>query len=141
MKSKGSKGWNVTNTRIFYDADGNEIEREPFFWRYRGGKNVILMHPCEPKVGGNGACPAKVPGVADMDEASAAATLTAEGFTVAVTYEPTDDPAQDGIVLSAGPSGWQEPGTTINVVVAQYSGDGGGDGDGDGDGDDGGGDG
>jgi len=131
VKSKGSKGWNVTNTRIFYDADGNEIEREPFFWRYRGGKNVILMHPCEPKVGGNGACPAKVPGVADMDEASAAATLTAEGFTVAVTYEPTDDPAQDGIVLSAGPSGWQEPGTTINVVVAQYSGDGGGDGDGD----------
>ena len=52
VKSKGSKGWNVTNTRIFYDADGNELKREAFFWRYRGEKNVILVHPCDPRVGG-----------------------------------------------------------------------------------------
>jgi len=144
VKSSGSKGWNVTNTRIFYDAAGNEIDREAFFWRYRGEKNVILMHPCEPRVGGNGACPAQVPGVTGMDEASATGALAAEGFTVSVTYQATEDPAQDGIVLSAGPTGWQKPGTTIALVVAQYSGDGGdGDGggsdDGGGGGDDGGG--
>ncbi|NHZ71148.1 MAG: vanomycin resistance protein VanB, partial [Proteobacteria bacterium] len=32
VKSKGSKGWSVTNTRIFHDAAGNEIKREHFPW-------------------------------------------------------------------------------------------------------------
>jgi vancomycin resistance protein YoaR len=139
VKSSGSKGWNVTNWRIFYDADGNEIEREDFFWRYRGEKNVILMHPCEPRVGGNGVCPTTVPAVTGLDEASAAGALTAEGFTVAVSYEPTDDPAKDGVVVSASPTGWQKPGTTVTIVVGQFTGDPGGDGDGDGGGGDGGG--
>ena len=102
------------------------------------------MHPCEPRVGGNGACPAKVPGVTGMDEVGATAALNGAGFTVSVTYEATEDPAQNGLVLSAGPTGWQDPGTTVTIVVAQYSGDGGGDGDGGdggGDGEDGGSDG
>ena len=131
-KSKGSKGWTVTNTRIFYDADGNEINREPFYWRYRGGKNVILLHPCDPRVGGNGVCPVIVPGVGGLDEASATAALTGEGFTVVVTYQDTDDEAQDGLVVSVSPTGWQDPGTPITIVVAQYTG-----GDGDGGDDDG----
>jgi hypothetical protein len=139
VKSSGSKGWSVTNTRIFYDADGNEIDREPFYWRYRGGKNVILMHPCEPRVGGNGNCPTQVPGVSGLDEVSATSALAEAGFAVAVSYQTTEDPAQDGIVLSSSPSGKQTKGTTITIIVGQYSGDGGGGGDDDG-GDDGGGD-
>jgi vancomycin resistance protein YoaR len=54
--TRGSKGWSVTNTRIFYDADGNEIKRQPFYWRYRGEKIVILVHACDKRVGGNGNC-------------------------------------------------------------------------------------
>jgi vancomycin resistance protein YoaR len=54
--TRGTEGWNVTNTRIFYDANGNEIKREPFFWRYRGERIVILVHACDTRVGGNGNC-------------------------------------------------------------------------------------
>ncbi|MDJ0790312.1 MAG: VanW family protein [Acidimicrobiia bacterium] len=140
-KSGGSKGWSVTNTRIFYDAQGNEIDREPFYWRYRGGKNVILLHPCDPRVGGNGVCPIQVPGVGGLDQASATATLEAAGFPVSVTFEETSDPAQGGVVLSSSPGGWQPPGTAITIVIGQYSGGDGGGGDGGGDGDGGGGDG
>jgi hypothetical protein len=54
--SGGTKGWNVTNTRIFYDASGDETKRQNFFWRYRGEKNLILVHACDTRVGGNGNC-------------------------------------------------------------------------------------
>jgi vancomycin resistance protein YoaR len=54
--TRGSKGWSVTNTRIFYNANGDEIKRQPFYWRYRGEKIVILVHACDTRVGGNGNC-------------------------------------------------------------------------------------
>ncbi|MCL1586969.1 MAG: VanW family protein [Actinomycetia bacterium] len=54
--TRGTEGWNVTNTRIFYDADGNELKRQAFFWRYRGERIVILVHACDKRVGGNGNC-------------------------------------------------------------------------------------
>ena len=54
--TSGTKGWSVTNTRIFYDANGNEFKRQPFYWRYRGEKILILVHPCDTRVGGNGNC-------------------------------------------------------------------------------------
>jgi len=54
--TRGSQGWSVTNTRIFYEDNGNEIKREPFYWRYRGERNVILVHACDKRVGGNGNC-------------------------------------------------------------------------------------
>ena len=54
--TSGTKGWSVTNTRIFYDANGDEIKRQPFYWRYRGEKILILVHPCDTRVGGNGNC-------------------------------------------------------------------------------------
>ena len=54
--TRGSKGWSITNTRIFYDANGDEIKRQPFYWRYRGEKIVILVHACDTRVGGNGNC-------------------------------------------------------------------------------------
>ena len=131
VKSKGSKGWSVTNTRIFYDAEGNELQREPFYWRYRGEKNVIIVHPCDPRVGGSGECPVQVPGVTGLDQASATAALTGAGFAVSVVTVDTDDAAQNGIVLSVDPTDWQEPGTTITITVGAYTGggDGGGDGD------------
>jgi vancomycin resistance protein YoaR len=127
VKSKGSKGWYVVNTRIFYDKDGNEIKREEFPWRYSGEKNVILLHPCDPRVGGDGECPIEVPGVTGMTQANATAALSGAGFTVDVVPTETADPAKDGLVLAVSPNGWQDPGTAITITVGVYS-DGGGDG-------------
>lgn len=128
VKSRGSKGWSITNWRIFYDAEGNEIKRERFDWRYRGEKNVILLHPCDERVGGDGVCPITVPSVSGFTAADATADLTAAGFDVAVVYADTTDPAKDGIVLSSSPTGYQDPGTTITITVGSYVGSGGGDG-------------
>ncbi len=135
VKSKGSKGWSVVNTRIFYDRDGNEITREQFPWRYSGEKNVILVHPCDERVGGSGVCPIQVPAVSGTPQGTASAAITEAGFAVAVVLQDTEDPAKDGIVLSASPTGFQDPGTTITLTVGRYTG--GGDG-GDGGGGDGG---
>ncbi|MGI9667358.1 MAG: VanW family protein [Acidimicrobiia bacterium] len=128
VKSKGSKGWSVTNTRIFYDAEGNELDREAFYWRYRGEKNVIVVHPCDERVGGNGQCPAQVPGVTGMAQGAASAALAEAGFGVAVVTVDTDDESLNGIVISADPTGWLDPGETVTITVGNYTGGGGGDG-------------
>lgn len=136
VKSKGSNGWSVVNTRIFYDAEGNEIDRQAFPWRYRGEKNVILLHPCDPRVGGSGVCPVEVPSLVGSSQGDAAAALAAAGFQVAVVTQDTTDPAKDGIVLAVSPKGFQDPGTTVTITVGRYTG--GGDDGGGGDGGDGG---
>ena len=136
VKSKGTNGWFVLNTRIFYDASGNELEREDFPWRYRGERNVILVHPCDTRVGGTGVCPVQVPSVSGMTQAQATEALAAVGLQVVVVTQATDDSTKDGVVLSVAPSGWQEPGTVITIAVGQFtggSGDGGDGGDGGGD--------
>lgn len=124
VKSKGSKGWYVENTRIFYDAEGNELEREVFPWRYRGEKNVILLHPCDPRVGGSGECPVLVPAVVGQTQADASAALAAAGLDVAVSTADTGDPLQDGKVIAATPKSWQPPGTTITITIGVYTGSG-----------------
>lgn len=120
--NKGSGGWRIINTRIFYDSDGNELKREDFPWTYRGERKVILMHPCEPKVGGNGDCPVGVPGVSGMSEGEATATLTGAGFVVVVNPVSTSIESQDGIVLSSSPTGLQDAGTPITIDVGVWDG-------------------
>ena len=109
---------------IFYDENGVETAREAFPWRYRGEKNVIIVHPCDPRVGGSGVCPAQVPGVSGLSEGEASAALQGAGFGVSVVTTDTDDPAKDGAVVSVTPTGWQDPGTTITITVAVYTGGG-----------------
>ncbi|MCL1593086.1 MAG: VanW family protein [Actinomycetia bacterium] len=121
VKSRGSKGWTVTNTRIFYDAAGNELKREHFPWRYRGEKNVILVHACDTRAGGNGNCPVVVPGVSGLASADATATLAAAGFTVVVVESETSNPDKNGVVLSVSPTGYQTPGTTVTITVGRYT--------------------
>jgi vancomycin resistance protein YoaR len=121
VKSKGSKGWNVSNTRIFYDKNGTELNRELFQWRYRGEKNVILVHPCDTRAGGNGACPVQVPSVAGLQSGDASAAITGAGFLVAVVDQPTEDPTQDGVVVAVDPTGWQDLGTTITITVGSFT--------------------
>jgi vancomycin resistance protein YoaR len=121
VKSKGSKGWNVTNTRIFYDKNGTELDRELFQWRYRGEKNVILVHPCDTRAGGNGACPVQVPSVGGLPSGDASAAITGAGFLVEIVDQPTEDPSQDGVVIAIDPTGWQDLGTTITITVGSFT--------------------
>ena len=122
VSSSGSGGWRVINTRIFYDTSGTEFKREAFPWHYRGENKVILMHPCEVKVGGNGNCPVGVPGVTGMSEGDATAALTGAGFKVAVNPVATSVQSEDGVVLSSSPSGDQSTGTTITINVGAWDG-------------------
>ncbi len=124
IKSKGSGGWSITNWRIFYDADGNEIKREKFFWRYRGAKNVILLNACDERVGGDGVCPVAIPAVSGLTTADASSILTAAGFIVEVSPQDTTEVAEDGIVLSVTPAEFQDLGGTVTIVVGNYTGGG-----------------
>ncbi|MGH3079666.1 MAG: Stk1 family PASTA domain-containing Ser/Thr kinase [Gaiellaceae bacterium] len=64
---------------------------------------------------------ATVPEVVGQDEESARASLENEGWTVTVRYTGTDDPAEDGIVISQTPAPGTEadPGSTVTLVVGQ----------------------
>ncbi|MCB1245764.1 MAG: VanW family protein, partial [Acidimicrobiia bacterium] len=117
VKSKGSRGWSVTVTRVFRDANGNELKREPFYWRYRGEKNVILVHPCDPRVGGSGKCPNPVPSVTGMTEAAALSALASAGYTdVSVNYVDVPGPS-DRVVSQTHAGGYPDEGTTISITV------------------------
>ena len=120
VKSKGSGGWAVTVTRVFYDPNGVEIEREPFYWRYRGEKNVILVNPCDPRVGGSN-CPAPVPIVIGQTQAAGTGELIAAGYTVSVNEEITADPGQDRIIIAQTKAGEHaKPGSNIVIRVLVY---------------------
>jgi eukaryotic-like serine/threonine-protein kinase len=64
---------------------------------------------------------ATVPEVVGQDEESARASLENEGWVVTVRYTGTDDPAEDGIVISQNPAPGSEaePGSTVTLVVGQ----------------------
>ena len=53
----------------------------------------------------SGPAPVDVPDVVGLDEESARLELENAGFTVRVVVEPTDDPAEDGIVVGQAPPG------------------------------------
>ena len=104
--TSGSKGWSVTNTRIFYDANGNEIKRQPFYWRYRGEKILILVHPCDTRVGGNGNCvpPTTVPPSTTTTEAppSESTTTTSQPETTTTTEAPPETTPPDTTTTTGG---------------------------------------
>lgn len=62
-----------------------------------------------------------VPDVTGLDEASARAELESAGFEVTVTYEPTTDPALDGLVDRQTPAGGTTAtgGSVATIVVMQ----------------------
>jgi serine/threonine-protein kinase len=64
-----------------------------------------------------------VPDVTSQDVQTAGQNLHASGFNVHVDRQATDDPTQDGIVLSEDPApGTQaKPGTVVTIVAGQYS--------------------
>jgi beta-lactam-binding protein with PASTA domain len=62
-----------------------------------------------------------VPDVTGLGEASAREQLASAGFEVTVSYEPTSDPAQDGMVARQTPPGGATAtaGTTVTLVVTR----------------------
>jgi serine/threonine-protein kinase len=67
-----------------------------------------------------------VPDVTNQDEPTARAILAGSGFEVTVTHQDVSDPSEQGIVLSQKPPGGANApaGTTVTLVVGQYSGTG-----------------
>jgi len=69
----------------------------------------------------NGPKTMSVPDVSTLDEGTAVDTLKASHFKVAVTRQDTNDPGQDGIVLSQNPPAGSQakPGSTVTIVVGR----------------------
>ena len=65
-----------------------------------------------------------VPDVTNQDVAIARTTLEAAGFRVRTVLEDTDDPAQDGIVISQDPIAGtqQDPNATVTLFVGRFTG-------------------
>jgi serine/threonine-protein kinase len=59
--------------------------------------------------------------VTGIDEASAQATLENEGWKVSIRDTPTQDPAEDGIVLDQAPSAGEQakPGAKVTLFVGR----------------------
>jgi eukaryotic-like serine/threonine-protein kinase len=64
-----------------------------------------------------------VPNVEGLDEETARLELEGAGFNVSVSDDPTDDPAEDGIVVAQDPPGGNraEEGSTVVIFVARFS--------------------
>ena len=62
-----------------------------------------------------------IPDVTGIDEASAQATLENEGWKVSIRDTPTEDPAEDGIVLDQAPSAGEQakPGAKVTLFVGR----------------------
>jgi len=83
-------------------------------------RRVIIMHPCEIKVGGDGTCSVAVPAVVGLGRSAAAAMLAEAGFGVSVVEISTDDSTLDGVVESYSPSGVQILGAPIELRVWKW---------------------
>jgi eukaryotic-like serine/threonine-protein kinase len=82
------------------------------------------LHPPGTKVTlsvSTGSTSTTVPDVLNQDEASARASLENEGWEVVVRDTATEDPAEDGIVVSQNPApgAEAEPGSTITIFVGR----------------------
>ena len=66
---------------------------------------------------------ATVPDVAGEDQTTARSDLVNAGFTVAVVYQSTNDPTQDGVVSDQTPQGGTRAAahSKVTIYVAQYN--------------------
>jgi serine/threonine-protein kinase len=69
-----------------------------------------------------------VPDVTTQNQAAAESILRGSGFTVAVVFEPVNDPSQDGIVISQDPAAGADAKTNevVTITVGQLQNQGGG---------------
>jgi beta-lactam-binding protein with PASTA domain len=99
------------------EADGTVVGQSPSAGsRLRKGATVTLRVSSGPAA-------VAVPDVTGLGEADARARLGAAGFEVVAVDEPTDDPAQDGVVGSQDPAGGAEAPerSTVTITVSRLS--------------------
>ncbi len=72
----------------------------------------------------NGSSTTSVPDVRGLDEATAQANLENDGWTVTIRDTPTDNPDEDGIVLSQTPTAGEQkaPGSQVTLLVGRFTG-------------------
>jgi serine/threonine-protein kinase len=97
------------------DPAGTVVDQSP-----RSGTSVAKRAVITLTVS-NGPKTTGVPDVSTLDEGTAVDTLKASGFKVTVVRQDTNDPGQDGIVLSQDPAGGSQakPGSTVTIVVGR----------------------
>jgi eukaryotic-like serine/threonine-protein kinase len=72
----------------------------------------------------NGQSTTSVPDVRGLDEATAQANLENDGWVVAIRDTPTDNPDEDGVVLSQTPTAGEQraPGSRVTLYVGRFQG-------------------
>jgi serine/threonine-protein kinase len=72
----------------------------------------------------NGSSTTSVPDQRGLDEETARANLENDGWVVAIQDTPTDNPDEDGIVLSQTPTAGEQkaPGTRVTLFVGRFTG-------------------
>jgi serine/threonine-protein kinase len=72
----------------------------------------------------NGNSTTSIPDVRGLDEATAQANLENDGWVVQVSDTPTDNPDEDGVVLSQTPTAGEQkaPGTRVTIFVGRFTG-------------------
>jgi eukaryotic-like serine/threonine-protein kinase len=117
----------VTTSESHFSPAGTLLRQEPPAGSRVNAGNAVILYVSD----GTGEVPT-VPTVVGMDRATAEQTLRDAGYEVLVFTRPTNNPAEDGIVLSQSPSGGEAvppgDGTTvvIQVGVLRAGGEGGG---------------
>ncbi|MFV9672617.1 MAG: VanW family protein [Acidimicrobiia bacterium] len=83
--TSGSEGWTVTVTRVITHPDGS-VEREPFYWSYRGSAKKIQVASCA-TVSGSARCTS--PPSTTPPTTAAPTTTTLPEETTSTTEAPT----------------------------------------------------
>ena len=111
-----SAGFTVTVVTVSSDEPAGQVLRQSpgAGHELREGATVALHVS-------SGPAPVDVPDVVGLDEESARLELENAGFTVRVVVEPTDDPAQDAIVVGQAPPGGSTAagGSLVTLTVSR----------------------
>lgn len=112
-----ARGFRVSIARVLDDAPAGTVvgQTPPAGSSAREGATIRLRVSTGPRA-------VIVPDVVGMDEITARAELEAAGFVVRVSEEPTDDPANDGVVLRQSPSGGSssDEGAVVTLVIGRF---------------------
>jgi beta-lactam-binding protein with PASTA domain len=97
------------------DPAGTVVDQSPKAHTSAAKRSVVTLTVS------NGPKTTSVPDVTNIDEGTAVDTLKASQFKVVVVRQDTNDPGQDGIVLSQDPAGAAQanPGSTVTIVVGR----------------------
>jgi eukaryotic-like serine/threonine-protein kinase len=111
-------GFKVTITTVDSTQPANTVTDQSPGPGASAGKGSVISLTVS-----NGPKTSLVPDVTSLDQAAAQQTLHDSGFNANVIYEATDDPNNEGLVLSEDPPGGTQlkPGSKVTLTVGRYS--------------------